>query len=85
MQMAVGLFQQVFPNLLTSSTGTSEPSNAYLWANQFLTALGEDTALSGCQYYVAIGAAGGCRHAPQAMHHVEIVNLPETDLWSFDS
>jgi hypothetical protein len=56
---AVGSFQAVFPSVLVPS----EPSNVYLAADQFLTALGEDTAQSGCQYYIAIGAAGGCDSA----------------------
>ncbi len=61
---SVGLFQPVFPNILPPDVLTvSEPSNAYLAADQFLTALGEDTALSGCQYYIVIGAAGGCDSA----------------------
>lgn len=53
----VGIFQQVFPALLTSPP---EPSNAFLAADYFLTSLGEDTAVSACNYYVAVGAASSC-------------------------
>jgi hypothetical protein len=52
---AIGNLQQVFPAVIGSLT--SEPSNAFLPANYYLTAYGEDTALSACQYYVATGAA----------------------------
>jgi hypothetical protein len=52
---SVGQLQPVFPAVIGSYT--SEISNAFLPANYFLTAYGEDTAQSACQYYAAIGAA----------------------------
>jgi hypothetical protein len=51
----LGQLQQVFPAVIGNYT--SEISNAFLPANYFLTAHGEDTAQSACQYYGAVGAA----------------------------
>jgi hypothetical protein len=52
--VSVGTFQLVWP------TPAGQPSDGYPQQNWFLSFKGDDTRLSACQYYLAVGAVSTC-------------------------